>query len=88
MKVTKLLIDKVEDGELPYRVVLESDSGPVHGAGSTLSGALMSAFSVCGLFPNKDFPHRDNDELANFIFWNFNGSENWVKAISALRKGE
>jgi hypothetical protein len=88
MKVTGLLIDKVEDGELPHRVTLESDNGLVYGAGATLSGALMSAFSVCGLFPNKDFPHRNNEELANFIFWSFNGGENWVKAISALRKGE
>lgn len=82
--VTSLQIEEVENDELPFRVKLITDSEPIYGAGVTLSKALMAAFSVSGLFPNKHFPYRNNKELARFIFFNFSGGENWQKAISAL----
>lgn len=81
--VQGIKISKVE-GELPHRVEIFGQASSVYGAGVTLSGALMRAFSVSGMFPNKQFPFRNEQELARFIFWAFDGGENWQKAIDAL----
>lgn len=79
--VRELKLSEVSDSELPFRVEIVGKNAPVYGAGITLAKALMSAFSVSGLFVS-----RDKGELANFIFLNFVGGENWVRAIKALRK--
>lgn len=82
-EVKSIKIDKVE-GELPHHVELAGSAPSVYGAGTTLSGALMRAFSVSGMFPNIRFPYYNEKELAKFIFWAFDGGENWQKAIGAL----
>ncbi len=87
LDVQGIRVNKVE-GELPHRVeIIGTVSPPVYGAGVTLSGALMRAFSVSGMFPNKQFPFDNEQELARFIFWAFDGGENWQKAIGALEDG-
>lgn len=87
LDVQGIRINKVE-GELPHRVEILGRAPSVYGAGATLSGALMRAFSVSGMFPNIRFPYYNEQELARFIFWAFDEGENWQKAIGALEGKE
>jgi hypothetical protein len=82
--VRELKIEHVDGAELPYRVEIIGEREEVFDTGVTLASALMRAFSVSGMFPDEQFPHRTEKELARFIFWNFHASWSWLRAISAL----
>ena len=82
--VKDLVIDYVADDELPHRVELTGNGHSVEGAGVSLGSALLTAFSVSGMFPSHQFPYRDQADLAAFIFWNFKAGDTWLLAIKAL----
>lgn len=85
-EVRGLTIDEVADSELPHRVEIIGRRGVVHGAGATLAGALMRAFSVSGMFPDEKFTRRTEAELARFIFYWFHMTRNMRRAITVLKQ--
>ena len=82
-EVKQLKIEEVPtDDELPWRVEIIGKT-EAYGAGPTLADALMRAFSVSGLFSGET-----KQELAQFLFWSFDGTGNWLRAIQALQDNQ
>lgn len=85
-EVRGLTINEVPDDSLPHRVGIVGGNSTVHGAGKTLAGALMRAFSVSGMFPDQKFARRTEAELARFIFYRFDMTRNMRHAIAVLNQ--